>query len=107
MKNSAKNARSYNSFISLASDHRIVSANIKLSFRKNIKKESKTKLYDWSSLKYDAKIKKTFITEVKNRYSALTLQDESTTTILSAKSKYENCVLACKEIAGKVIPFKT
>ena len=64
-KNSAKNARAYNLFISLASDNRIVSANIKMSIRKTIKKESKTKLYDWSSLNYDAKIKNTFITEVK------------------------------------------
>ena len=46
-KNSAKNSRAYNSFISLASDHRIVSANIKLSLRKIIKNVSKTKLYDF------------------------------------------------------------
>ena len=81
-KNSAKNARAYNSFISLVSDHRIVSANIELSLRKNIKKVSKTKLYDWSSLKYDAKIKNTFITEVKNIYSALTLQEEYNNIII-------------------------
>ena len=43
---------------------------------------------------------------MKNRYSALTLQDESTTTLLSTNSRYENCVLACTEIAGKVIPLK-
>ena len=44
-KNNANNSRAYNSFISLASNHCIVSANIKLSLRKNIKKISKTKLY--------------------------------------------------------------
>ena len=106
-KNSAKSSRAYNSFISLASDHRIVSANIKLILRKNIKKVSKTKLYDWSTLKYDTKIKKHSITEVENRYSALTLQDESKITLLSANSRYENVALACKEISGKVIPLKT
>ena len=44
---------------------------------------------------------------MKNRYSALTLQDESTMTLLSANSRYEHFVLACKEIAGKVIPLKS
>ena len=43
---------------------------------------------------------------MKNRYSALTLQYESTTTLLSANSRYEYVVLACKEIAAKVIYLK-
>ena len=33
--NSDKNCRAYNSFISAASDHRIISANIRLRLRKN------------------------------------------------------------------------
>ena len=43
----------------------IQTSNIKLSLRNNIKKVSKTKLYDLSTLKYDTKIKNTIITEVK------------------------------------------
>ena len=50
--------------------------------------------------------KKHFHYRSENRYSALTLQDESTTTLLSANSRYANLVLACKEISGKVIPLK-
>ena len=49
-KNSAKNCRAYNSFASIASDHRIVSAQIKLSLRANKKKTSKNKPYEWSCL---------------------------------------------------------
>ena len=35
--NSAKNGRAYNSFISVSSDHRIVTANIQLTLRANTK----------------------------------------------------------------------
>ena len=37
----SKNCRAYNSFISVASDHRIISVNIILSLRANNKKSSK------------------------------------------------------------------
>ena len=49
-KNSAKNCRSYNSFVNVASDYRIVSAQIRLTLRANKKKIKITNL-DWSSLK--------------------------------------------------------
>ena len=45
-KNSVKNCRAYNSFISVASDHRIVTANIQLSLRANTNKSSRIKPYD-------------------------------------------------------------
>ena len=45
-KNSVKNCRAYNSFNSIASDHRIITADIKLSLRANKKKNSKCKPYD-------------------------------------------------------------
>ena len=44
-KNSAKNCRAYNSFISLASDHRIISAEILLCLRANKKKLCNNKPY--------------------------------------------------------------
>ena len=43
-KNSIMNCRAYNSFISIASDHRILSTEIKLSLRANKKKFSKINL---------------------------------------------------------------
>ena len=45
-KNSIINCRAYNSFISIASDHRILSTKIKLSLKANKKKCSKNKPYD-------------------------------------------------------------
>ena len=50
-KNSSKNCRAYGSFESIASDHRIVSAHLKLSLISNKKKTTKTPIYDWTTLK--------------------------------------------------------
>ena len=49
-KNSVTNCRAYNSFISVASDHRIVTANIQLLLRANKNKCSRIKPYEWSNL---------------------------------------------------------
>ena len=49
-KNSVKNCREYNSFISLASDHHIISADIRLCLRANTKKLCNNKPYDWTRL---------------------------------------------------------
>ena len=46
MENNIMNCRAYKSFISIASDHRILSTEIKLSLRANKKKCSKNKPYD-------------------------------------------------------------
>ena len=48
--NSVKNCEAYNSFSSIGSDHRIITAKIKLSLRSN-KKRTKRMTYDWSVLK--------------------------------------------------------
>ena len=45
-KNSAKNCRAFNSFVSVASDHRVVSTQIRLSLRANKKKNSNISPYD-------------------------------------------------------------
>ena len=45
-KNSAKNCRAHNSVISVASDHRIISAQIRLTLRANKKKKKNNKPYD-------------------------------------------------------------
>ena len=68
-KNSVKNCRAYNSFISLASDHRIISADIRLCLRANKKKVCNNKPYDWTKLKQDTDIRSSFVTEVKNRFT--------------------------------------
>ena len=102
-KNSAKNCRAFNSFISVASDHRIISAKICLCLRANKKKLCQHKPFNWSTLKDDSDVRKSFITEVKNGYTVLqeTEQNEST-----ANSRNNNFEKACKEAATKEIPLK-
>ena len=101
-KNSATNCRAYNSFASIASDHRIVSAQIKLSLRVNKKKTSKNKTYDWSCLKNNTEIRKSFITKVKNRFEIL-LNTSSTKTADSTFAHFET---SRKEIDKEIIPLK-
>ena len=91
-KNSVKNCREYNSFISVASDHRIVISNIQLSLRANKNKSSRIKPYDWINLKNNADIRNKFIIEVKNRFEALQ-NDEDT---ISANTAYTYFETACK-----------
>ena len=56
-KNSVKQLQSINSFNSIASDHRIIIEDIKLSLKTNKKKNSKCKQYEWTRLKHDTEIR--------------------------------------------------
>ena len=49
-KNSAMNCEAYSSFEGVSTDHRIVTAKIRLSLRKNAKRTATTKHYDWAQL---------------------------------------------------------
>ena len=67
----ANKCRAYNSCISVAFDHRIISLNIRLIIRANNKKSSKIKHYDWARLKTNTETRYTFITQVKTKFEAL------------------------------------
>ena len=99
-----KNCRAYNSFNSIASDHRIITADIKLSLRANKMTYRKYKQYDWAILQHDTKIRKEFIITVKNSFSALQNYDASSTSPINMR--YTQFEKACKEEANKVIPLK-
>ena len=49
-KNSAMNCEAYSSFEGVSSDHRIVTAKVRLSLRKNTTRKATTKHYDWALL---------------------------------------------------------
>ena len=49
-KNSAMNCEAYSTFEGVSSDHRIVTAKIRLSLRKNATRTATTKHYDWALL---------------------------------------------------------
>ena len=97
-----KNCRAYNSFVSVASDNRIVTAKIRLSLRANKKKRNNNIPYDWSTLKDDSHLRNTFIIRVNNRFTAL--QDQSQTR--NADTTYSNFETAIKETAFDTILLK-
>ena len=98
-RNSLKNAEAYNTFASVGSDHRMVTARIKLSLRKNMTAPRK-KRYNWSVLTTDKELQNQYTIEVKNRFNLLIDESESAT------SRYGRFVEASQEPADKVIPVK-
>ena len=64
-KNSAMNCEAYSSFESVSSDHRIVTAKIRLSLQKNTKRTATTKHYDWALLN-NRDIRDKYVLELRN-----------------------------------------
>ena len=85
----------------VSSDHRIVTAKIRLSLRKNATQTATTKHYDWAFLnKRDIRDK--YILELKNRFETLQEKTEKGTP----NDEYENFVNAHLEAAAKRIQKK-
>ena len=98
-RNSLLNAEAYNTFASVGSDHRIVSARVRLSLRKS-KTLQRKKQRDWNLLCTDSNLQKLYSIEVSNRFQPLENADESAT------EKYERFITANKEAAEKLIPVR-
>ena len=99
--NSVKNCEAYNSFSSIGSDHRIITAKIKLSLRSN-KKRTKRMTYDWSLLK-NKNTSKEYSIMTQNRFEILIKNKDCDG---SATSLYENFVKANDETSNLLIPKK-
>ena len=97
-KNSAMNCETYSSFKGVSSDHRIVTAKIRLSLRKNTTQTATTKNYDWALLN-NGDIRDKYVLELRNRFEAL----QEKTEIGSPNEEYENFVKAHQEVAAKCI----
>ena len=69
-KNSALNCEVYSSFEGVSTDHRIVTAKIRLSLRKNAKRTATTKHYDWAQLN-NKDIRDKYVLELRNRFETL------------------------------------
>ena len=69
-KNSAMNYEAYSSFEGMSSDHRIVTAKIRLSLRKNATRTATTKHYDWALLN-SRDVKEKYVLELRNRFETL------------------------------------
>ncbi|XP_062577713.1 uncharacterized protein LOC134239565 [Saccostrea cucullata] len=93
-RNSVHNAEAYNSFSTVKSDHRIVSAKIKLSLRTS-KTAQKVK-YDWKQFSSNTELQKKYTVAVKNRFQIL--MDESNS------ERYEKFVKANQEAMKECLP---
>ena len=103
-KNSVTNCQPYNSFDSVYTDHRVVSSKIRLSLRATKIKTDKTTPFDWSKLKTDENIKRSFTITLQNRYQAL--QDEKEDNHLFTNEKYKLFEVAVKDAAEETVPHK-
>ena len=100
-KNTAMNCVGYSSFEGVSSDHRIVTAKIRLSLRKNATRTETTRHYDRALLnKRDIRDK--YVLELRNRYETLQEKTEKGTP----NDEYENFVNAHLVAAAKCIPTK-
>ena len=85
----------------MSSDHRIVTAKIRLSLRKNATWIETTKHYDWS-LFNNRGIRHKYVVELRNRFETLQEKAEKGTP----DEEYESFVNAYREAAAKCIPTK-
>ena len=69
-KNSAMNSEAYSSFEGVFSDHRIDTAKLRLSLRKNATQTATTKHYDWA-LVNNRDIRDKYVLELRNRFETL------------------------------------
>ena len=69
-KNRAMNCEAYSSFKGVSSDHRIVTAKIRLSLRKNATRTATTKHYDCALLN-NRDIRDNYVLELRNRFETL------------------------------------
>ena len=95
------NCEAYSSFEGVSTDHRIVTAKIRLNLRKNAKRTATTKHYDWALLN-NRDIRDKYVLELRNRYETLQERTEKSTP----NDEYENFVNAHLEAAAKCIPTK-
>ena len=100
-KNSAINCEAYSSFVGVSSDHRIATAKIRLSLRKNATRTATTKHYNWARLN-NRDIRDKYVLELRNRFETLQEKTEKGTP----NDEYENFVNAHLEAAAKCIPTK-
>lgn len=100
--NSITNCEAYSSFESVNSDHRIVSANIRLSVRAH-KPKRRTNIFCWEALRTDNNVHSQFSVSVKNRYESL-CSEVNLDEPHNNSGCYKKMIQACKEAAEETIP---
>ena len=95
------NWEAYSSFDGVSSDHRIVTAKIRLSLRKNATRTATNKHYDWTLLN-NRDIRDKYLVPLRNKFKAL----QEKTEIRTSNNEYENFVNTHLEAAAKCILTK-
>ena len=108
-QNSIKDCRAYSSFSSVGSDHRIVSATVKLSFRVSKKlAPDPMKAIDWKAVNRDKTLSSQYTVNVFNRFQELSRYDSESTRLDSRNIHliYGNLMTANEEVALSTLPKK-
>ena len=100
-KNSTMNCEAYSSFEGVSSNHRIVTAKIRLSLGKNATQTATSKHYDWALLNY-RDIRDKYVLELRNRFETLQEKVEKG----NPNDEYENFVNMHLKPAANCIPTK-
>ena len=98
--NSVKDVCAHNSFTSIGSDHRLLRAKIKMSFR--TKKTPAQIRHDWALLRGNKDLQQTFTISLQNRFAILCDNNDN----IDATQRYEYFIQANKETAENLIPKK-
>ena len=98
--NSVKDVCAHNSFASIGSDHRLLRAKIKMSFR--TKKTLGQIRHDWALLRGNKDLQQTFTISLQNRLAILCDDNDN----IDATQRYEYFIQANKETAENLIPKK-
>ena len=94
-RNSVHNAQAYNSFASIGSDHRVVSARIRLSLRAPAKKAIRKTKYIWKALEGNAELQERYAVKVRNKFQLLDQEP--------ATEMYERLSTAIREAAEETL----
>ena len=104
-RNSVNDSRSYSSFSTVGSDHRVVSASVKLSLRKSKSAmPHPMKAIDWKEVSSNPPISQQFVLEVHNRFQALSTVSAIDTD--NVETVYDSLVKSTEEVALATLPKK-
>ena len=98
-KNSVKNAEPFSSFSSVGSDHRVVSATIRLSLRTPKETKRETVKYDWKVLRNNETLQEQYTVKVRNRFEQLMEETDDPST------RWGKLVESTKEVAKQILPI--
>ena len=104
-RNSVKNSRSYSTFSTVGSDHRIVSCHLKLSLRSSKRsKPHPMKTIDWKNVTNDKELTTKYNVAVYNKFHELS--DNKPLELENINEIYTNLSQAAEDIALELLPKK-